>query len=62
MALIRGNRMRHDRRVVSLKAQDLTWSSDNDSVTLSFSLDSGCFATAIVRELIEEVEVERTYS
>lgn len=62
MALIRGNRMRHDRRAVSLKAQDLTWSSDNDSVTLSFSLDSGCFATAIVRELIEEVEVERTYS
>lgn len=61
MALIRGNRMRHDRREISLKPQNLTWHSTEDSVTLSFSLDSGCFATAIVRELIEEVEVERTY-
>ncbi|NOI15335.1 tRNA pseudouridine(13) synthase TruD [Vibrio hepatarius] len=61
MALIRGNRMRHDRRAISLKAQDLTWSSDENSVTLKFSLDAGCFATAIVRELIEEIEVERSY-
>lgn len=61
MALIRGNRMRHDRRTISLKAQDLTWSTDADSVTLKFSLDAGCFATAIVRELIEEIEVERSY-
>lgn len=61
MALIRGNRMRHDRRAISLKAQDLTWSADENSVTLKFSLDAGCFATAIVRELIEEIEVERSY-
>lgn len=61
MALIRGNRMRHERREIALMAQDLTWHVDGDQVTLKFSLDAGCFATAIVRELVEEVEVERHY-
>ncbi|KOO13586.1 pseudouridine synthase [Vibrio xuii] len=61
MALIRGNRMRHDRRAISLMPQDLTWQVDGDNITLRFSLDAGCFATAIIRELIEEVEVERQY-
>ncbi|MGF1911136.1 tRNA pseudouridine(13) synthase TruD [Vibrio kasasachensis] len=62
MALIRGNRMRHDRREIALKAQDLSWQVNGDEVTLRFALDSGCFATSIVRELIEEIEVERSYS
>lgn len=61
MALIRGNRMRHDRRAISLKAQDLTWQAEGDCVTLRFSLDAGCFATSIVRELVNEIEVERVY-
>ncbi|RTZ14961.1 tRNA pseudouridine(13) synthase TruD [Vibrio aquaticus] len=61
MALIRGNRMRHDRRSISLMPQDLSWSVESDSITLNFSLDAGCFATAIIRELIEEIEVERQY-
>ncbi|KJY83602.1 pseudouridine synthase [Vibrio galatheae] len=61
MALIRGNRMRHERRDICLMPQDLTWHVEDDQVTLTFSLDAGCFATAIIRELIEEVEVERHY-
>ena len=61
MALICGNRMRHDRRAISLKAKDLVWSVDNDMITLNFTLDSGSFATSIVRELIEEIPVERHY-
>ncbi|MGO1298642.1 MAG: tRNA pseudouridine(13) synthase TruD, partial [Vibrio sp.] len=61
MALIRGNRMRHDRRGVSLHAQNFHWSVDNDMITLKFELDSGSFATAITRELIEEIPVERQY-
>ncbi len=62
MALIRGNRMRHERREIALMPQDLTWHAEGDKVTLNFSLDSGCFATAIVRELVEEIEVERLYN
>ncbi len=62
MKLIRGNRMRHDRRSVALMPSDLTWQVDGDDITLNFYLDSGSFATAIVRELIEEIPVERTYS
>lgn len=62
MALIRGNRMRHDRREASLKPEQLSWEVDGDNITLKFSLDAGCFATAIVRELVEEVAVERQYA
>lgn len=61
MALIRGNRMRHDRREIGLMPQGLSWEVEGDNVTLTFSLDAGCFATAIIRELIEEIEVERQY-
>ncbi|GAL10434.1 tRNA pseudouridine 13 synthase [Vibrio astriarenae] len=61
MALIRGNRMRHERRSIALKPQDLCWEVEGDSITLSFSLDAGSFATSIVRELVEEIPVERVY-
>ncbi len=61
MALIRGNRMRHERRNITLKPQDLTWSVDGDNITLTFSLDAGSFATSIVRELVNEEKVEREY-
>lgn len=61
MALIRGNRMRHDRRDIALKPQDLAWTVDGKNITLTFSLDAGSFATSIVRELIIEEKVEREY-
>ncbi|MBR9875103.1 MAG: tRNA pseudouridine(13) synthase TruD [Vibrionaceae bacterium] len=61
MALIRGNRMRHDRRNVALKPQDLAWRVEGNNITLTFSLDAGSFATSIVRELVNEVKVEREY-
>ncbi|MGF1698231.1 tRNA pseudouridine(13) synthase TruD [Vibrio lamellibrachiae] len=61
MALIRGNRMRHDRRSILLQPKNLTWSHTDDQVTLKFSLDAGSFATSIVRELVEEEIVERVY-
>ncbi|MDF5393883.1 tRNA pseudouridine(13) synthase TruD, partial [Vibrio parahaemolyticus] len=59
MALIRGNRMRHDRRDIALKPKDLAWTVEGNNITLTFSLDAGSFATSIVRELVNEVEVER---
>ncbi|MGY0614301.1 tRNA pseudouridine(13) synthase TruD [Vibrio sp. FJH11] len=61
MALIRGNRMRHERRNIALKPQDLAWSVEGNNITLTFSLDAGSFATSIVRELVNEVKVEREY-
>ena len=61
MALIRGNRMRHERRSVELHPGNLSWSTEGDTLTLNFSLSSGSFATVIVRELLQEIEVERTY-
>ncbi len=61
MALIRGNRMRHERRAIALHPSDLTWQVDGQTITLSFSLPSGCYATSITRELINEVMVVREY-
>ncbi|GAB7218469.1 tRNA pseudouridine(13) synthase TruD [Vibrio comitans] len=61
MALIRGNRMRHDRRTIKLLPEQLSWESSNDEVVVKFWLDSGCFATSIMREVIEEIPFERSF-
>ncbi|USD65673.1 tRNA pseudouridine(13) synthase TruD [Vibrio sp. SCSIO 43136] len=61
MALIRGNRMRHERRALALKPSDLTWQHQGDNITLKFSLPAGNFATSLVRELAQEITVERSY-
>lgn len=61
MALIRGNRMRHDRRETLLKPTDLSYSVQDNNVVLCFSLSSGSFATSIIRELVQEIPVERSY-
>ncbi len=61
MALIRGNRMRHDRRDVLLRPLGLSFKVEDSMIELSFSLTSGSFATSIVRELIEEIPVERHF-
>jgi tRNA pseudouridine13 synthase len=39
----------------------MQYDSNGDEVTLNFSLPSGCFATSVIRELIEEIPVERHY-
>ncbi|MDV7105187.1 tRNA pseudouridine(13) synthase TruD [Vibrio sp. TH_r3] len=62
MALIRSNRMRHDRRDVLLKPSDFSYTIKDDMAVLCFSLSSGSFATSIVRELIEEIPVERHFN
>ncbi|WED21377.1 tRNA pseudouridine(13) synthase TruD [Vibrio sp. JC009] len=62
MALIRGNRMRHDRREILLKPDNLSYVIDGNNIKLSFSLSSGSFATAIVREIAQVAEAERSYS
>lgn len=62
MLLIRGNRMRHDRWPISLIPEQFTWTVDNGNLVLSFSLDAGSFATAVVRELVEEIPVERSFN
>ncbi len=61
MSLIRGNRMRHDRRAIALHPENLQWQVEKDTVTLSFSLSAGSFATSIVRELALASEAERSY-
>ena len=61
MALIRGNRMRHDRREILLKPQQLSYDCTENEIKIAFSLSSGCFATSVIRELAEEVPIERHY-
>ncbi|EGU60092.1 tRNA pseudouridine synthase D [Vibrio nigripulchritudo ATCC 27043] len=61
MALIRGNRMRHERRAATLFAKDLSWEVQDNEIVLKFWLPSGCFATSIMRELVNAVEDERQF-
>jgi len=44
-----------ERRALRAKVNDLAWSIDSDAVTLSFRLNKGSFATAVLHELIENV-------
>lgn len=54
LAVIRGNRMRHERRALLLYPQDMRWQHESDTLSVEFSLPAGCFATAVMREVIEE--------
>jgi tRNA pseudouridine13 synthase len=42
-----------ERRALRAKVSDLSWSIDGTSVRLQFRLAKGCFATAVLHELIE---------
>jgi tRNA pseudouridine13 synthase len=44
-----------ERRALRVKVNDLAWSIDADAVTLSFRLNRGSFATAVLHELIDNV-------
>jgi tRNA pseudouridine13 synthase len=61
MKLIRGNRMRHERRRISLQPQQLTWQYKENDIVMDFSLDAGCYATSILRELVKTRSVKREF-
>lgn len=54
LSVIRSNRMRHERRPLLLYPQDMVWLRDGDTLTVDFSLPAGCFATAVMREVMED--------
>ncbi|MGF1687699.1 tRNA pseudouridine(13) synthase TruD [Photobacterium japonica] len=59
LKLIRDNRMRHERRTLLLKPEQMAWQQNGDQMTVSFALPAGCFATAVVRELMTELATEQ---
>ncbi len=45
--------LKHQRRALRVIPQQLQWHfSDDDSLTLTFSLPSGCYATSVLREVV----------
>ncbi|MEO1576382.1 MAG: tRNA pseudouridine(13) synthase TruD, partial [Pseudomonadota bacterium] len=48
--------LKSERRALRLSARDLDYELGEDSLRLSFTLGRGCFATAVVRELLEIVD------
>lgn len=44
-----------ERRTIKIWPSQLEWQSKGDTLTLSFSLPSGCFATSVLRECVETV-------
>lgn len=55
LAVIRSNRMRHERRPLLLYPQDMQWQRDGNTLEVEFALPAGCFATAVMREIIEDL-------
>jgi len=53
--------LRQERKALILRPQNFSYELAEDSLTVSFYLPSGCFATSIVRELIEEKVVIRQF-
>ncbi|NBA95361.1 tRNA pseudouridine(13) synthase TruD [Pseudomonas sp. R5(2019)] len=55
--------MDHERRILRLPIQGLTWHyPEPDILQLEFVLPAGCFATVVVRELVDLVSAEQTDS
>lgn len=44
--------LRQERRALALPVEDLSWSWEGDDLVLDFSLPPGCYATALLRELV----------
>lgn len=53
VSLMKKERMKSSRRAVLCKPQDFSWQFEMDGLRLRFFLDSGSYATALVRELIK---------
>ncbi|WP_087023769.1 tRNA pseudouridine(13) synthase TruD [Thaumasiovibrio subtropicus] len=58
LKVIRDNRMRHDRRPLMLKPEAMRWERDGDRLTIAFTLAAGSFATAVMRELIVQGDID----
>jgi tRNA pseudouridine13 synthase len=51
-AAIHKNRLKLERRPYVIVPEELTWQLENDELLLEFILPSGCFATALLAELV----------
>ena len=49
---LNGLSLQQERRAIKLLPQNMQWHWQDDTLQLSFSLPSGCFATAVLRELV----------
>ena len=45
--------LKQERRAIRIVPENFEWQYKDNALTLSFSLPSGCFATSIVRELMD---------
>ena len=51
-------RMKHDRRSLRLKVNDLNWQiEDNNELCVEFELPAGAYATMVLREFVESVNI-----
>lgn len=54
LAIIRDNRMQHERRALMVQPQNLSFAWEGDNLRVNFGLPAGAFATALMREVIKE--------
>ena len=46
--------MRHDRRNLCLQPQQMSWQQEKNNIIVQFFLPAGAFATAVIREVIQD--------
>ncbi|GAB2685485.1 tRNA pseudouridine(13) synthase TruD [Aliiglaciecola aliphaticivorans] len=51
--------LKQERRAICLKPQNLQWQISSDTLNIQFSLPAGCFATSVLRELINANTAEQ---
>ncbi|MEP4890286.1 MAG: tRNA pseudouridine(13) synthase TruD [Aliiglaciecola sp.] len=51
--------LKQERRGICLKPQNLKWQIGSDTLNIEFSLPAGCFATSVLRELINANTAEQ---
>jgi tRNA pseudouridine13 synthase len=58
-SLLEAQRLDHERRSLRLPVRGLSWSVDEDCLLLAFELPRGCFATAVLHEIIADAWSEQ---
>jgi tRNA pseudouridine13 synthase len=52
--LLEAQGLEHERRSLRLPVRELTWSIDDDGLTVGFELPRGSFATAVLHEIVRD--------
>lgn len=57
-SMLADNGLKQERRSIKLVPENMSWQVEGDDVRVSFQLNTGCFATSVLRECVNFREIE----